>query len=255
MANRSQLRRALLILLLVALCILLYLPFRHEKTPGAPPAGVPVAPPPVLDTAAHAPVGEPPAGVDTLPVRSPRSRKAAAIAPPVRYRPASLDAEPEVFEFIRDFYGDVKERWVSLGLAGSRLDSAAPSRRVLRGGIAGEAGWPVKRFLLSVDSVRPLRVYVFPGWSYGSDWAPLPDGSFRLEGNVAPVPGRYLLAVSERRDPIPGAVERRNDRLGLHIRSIPGYAYVLRFGLECEARGGEDSSFTLYAHEVAVGFP
>jgi hypothetical protein len=259
MTDRPRVRRALLVVLCVVLSVLLYFAFRGSFRHGVNNEEIP---PPMTgkvflpaDSPAHAQVVSPPLNPDTLSARRAGPRPVVHVSPPAMRRHDSLGAELEVLEFIRDFYGDVKERTVALRLTGSRLDSTGPGLRVLRGGNAPEEGWPVKRFVLVVDSVRPLRKYVFPGWSYGSDWAPIPDGGDALEGRISPVPGMSVLAEAGEKARVPPEVERKNDRVSVRLRSVPGHSYFVRFGLECGTPGKEESAGMLFTEEAVVEFP
>ena len=130
------------------------------------------------------------------------------------HRPDSLGARFEVLEFIRDFYGRREGAALSLLLKGPVWTAQARRAWCSAAGSPRGRGGPSGDFVLSVDSVRPLRTYIFPGWSYGSDWAPLPDGSFALEGTIAPRPGISFLSPAGGRDPDPrrdGTKERQAD--------------------------------------------
>ena len=258
MTDRTKRRTALLLILLcIALGVLLFLAIRHTRKPLETREEQPAPAPAAADTTRSPPLTPEPAIVtpDTLPV--PVSRRSPVPNPPsVRpLRPDTLRAEMGVNEFIRDFYGDVKERTVTVLLTESRLDTIAPGRWMFRRGLTGGEISPVKLFSVAVDSVRPLRTYIFPGWGYGSDWAPLPDGSIGLEGRIEPKRGTYILAPAPGRDQISGAVERKNDRLSIRLRSLPGYSYSIRFGVEYAATSAQDSAGTVFTHAEAVEFP
>ncbi|HMK38236.1 MAG TPA: hypothetical protein VK569_02770, partial [Bacteroidota bacterium] len=232
----------ILIAVLIALGVILFLVPRDFRKPEEIHQ-VQSAPPPVpADTAGSHPVAERPAAPDTLPLRV-TSPRAVVIVPPLKPLPAdTLRAGLEVYEFIRDFYGDVHERTIAVSLTEARLDSCGPLRWMFRRGLTGREISPVKQFVVAVDSVRPLRKYVFPGWRYGSDWAPLPDGSIGLEGRIEPRPGTSRLTPAPGSDRISGTVEKRDDRLSIHLRATPGYSYIVRFGVEYAGRKAEDST-------------
>jgi len=256
MPDRTTRRFVLILIsLLLALCMILLLVTRDHRKPEELPE-VQRAPAPVaVDTAGSRPVAQRPVAPDTLPLRT-RPGRAVVIPPPLKpLPPDTLRADLEVYEFIRDFYADVHERTVTVYLTEARLDTAGPLRWMFRRGLTGGEISTVKQFVVTVDSVRPLRKYIFPGWRYGSDWAPLPDGSIGLEGKIDPGHGTSRLTPAPGSDRISGTVEKRDDRLSIHLRSVAGYTYVIRFGVEYAGRKAEDSSGVVFTRAETVEFP
>ncbi len=250
-------RRTLMALLLVALGVLIYMALRHVRVPGEEPPGLTLRAPAAADTASRAPVVPPPGlpPPDTLAARGTRRPAARNVTPARIPILDTLHADLDVLEFMRDFYADVRERTVALTLRGSRLDSAGPSRFALRLDVAGGRTLVVSQFVVAVDSARQLRKYIFPGWGYGSDWVPLPDGSLKLEAAIEPKAGISPLRFAEAKDPLTGPLNRPDDRLSIRLRAPAGYTYFVRFGVRCASPGEGDSAETLYAASGAVEFP
>jgi hypothetical protein len=236
---RTRRNVLLLICVFIAVGVLLLLPIRYTRQPQETREEEQAPPAPVhADSAGHHPVVPLPVTPDTLPVRIPARRAVPSPSPPRPLRPDTLRAELGVYEFIRDFYADVRERTLTVLLEGSRLDSAGSRLWMFMRGPANEESLSVRHFVVAVDSVRPLRTYIFPGWGYGSDWAPLPDGSIGLEGRIEPKAGTYRLSSTGGKDQLSWTIEKKNDRLSIHLWSLPGYSYLMRFGVEYAGRTG-----------------
>ncbi len=260
MTERSTRRSLFLLVLLVfGLCVLLFLAIRYFRTPADVRLEDHAPVTPRADSSAVSGAASPAPVVtsapDTLPVRRSIRRTTPALPPIEPVRPDTLRSDLAVYEFMRDFYEDVKVRTVTVALADSRLDSTGPLRWAFTRSVTGDDRSPVLRFLVSVDSVSPLRKYIFPGWGYGSDWVPLPDGSIGLECGIEPKTGVYRLVPTGKRDLASGSGEMKNDRLNVRLRSPTGYSYVVRFGVEFAGGATRGGSRPVYTRAERVEFP
>ena len=197
----------------------------------------------------------PPEPVKDLEAKPAEIAKPAKPASRKTYVPETVSADVNIYEYIRDFYRNVEDRTLTAVLSESRLDTSdASSWRFIKN-VPNAAPEMVRRFIITVDSVAPLRKYIFPGWGYGADWAPLPESNLCLECRLEGRPGVYGLVRTGQRNFLSRGLESRPDQVTTFLHSSAGYTYTLRFGIECGNPKDPDSFKSYYTEPKEVEFP
>jgi hypothetical protein len=237
-------------LILLVLGVILFRPRGQTSgLAGLETTAVPLVPSPSADTSA--PVITEPARPAPVPIAEGTVRVNKKPPPtPVRSRPApvpgpvTLAGKVDSWEDWNSSFSDTVTRTYSAIFDSSRLDTTSGDR--IEFSATGRSGdfVPVKRVFCTVDSVKPLLKYTFPGVSVdfviGVGFA----SGVSFKGELKPQAGTFNLEL----DPTADERIKEEGNIALNqfvvaLTSPPGYRYTVRTGIECYF-GGESSGRT-----------
>ncbi len=198
------------------------------------------------------------AEISTLPLRSAarRSKPAAAKTLASRTEIASVSGRLDSWEDWNSSFADTAVRTCSAIFDSARIDTMA-------GGVLGFASEgrkgklvPISQIFCRIDSVKKLVKYTFPGqgvdFSIGVGFHLSPSFS----GNLSP-DDRFcrltFIGTPEREHEEESGQLARNQVL-LLLTSPPGYAYVLRVGIECRDSRNPGVGTIYYTRPTVVEF-
>jgi hypothetical protein len=237
-------------LILFVLGVILFRP--REHTSELETKDVAVTPSLPADTSAL--VITEPARPAPAPVTEGTARETRKLPPPgvpVRLKPVpapvTLAGKVDSWEDWNSSFSDTVTRTYSAIFDSSRLDTASGDR--IEFSATGRRGdfVPVRRVFCTVDSVRPLLKYTFPGVSVdfviGVGFA----SGVSFKGELQPRTGTFDLEVDATADE--RIKEEGNIALNqfvVALNSPPGYRYTVRTGIECFLAGENSGRTRLY---------
>jgi hypothetical protein len=171
------------------------------------------------------------------------------------YSPATVSGRVDSWEDWNLSFSDSISRTYSAIFDNARLDTVSGGRLVFSATGRQKDFLTVKRVFCSVDSVKPLVKYTFPGQSVdfviGVGFA----AGISLRGRLDPQQKTCELEqFNPERESISDESERMRNQFIVLFNSTPGYAYLIRTGIECAYPGEERYTKTYYTRPAAVEF-
>ena len=227
-------------LILLVLGVILFRPRGQTSgSAGVESTAVPLVPSPSADTSALVitePARPAPVPITEGPVREHGTSAPPRVAPrltPVP-GPVTLGGKVDSWEDWNSSFSDTVTRTYSAIFDSSRLDTTSGDR--IEFSATGRSGdfVPVKRVFCTVDSVRPLLKYTFPGVSVDFVLGVGFASGVSFKGELEPRVGTFNLVL----DPTADERIKEEGNIALNqfvvaLNSPPGYRYTVRTGIEC----------------------
>ncbi len=171
------------------------------------------------------------------------------------YSPVSVSGRVDSWEDWNVSFSDSISRTYSAIFDAARLDTLSGGRLVFSPTGKQKDFLPVKRVFCTVDSVRPLVKYAFPGQSVDFVLGVGFAAGISLRGRLNPLQKTCdLEQFNPEREPITDESDIMRNQFVVMFSATPGYAYVIRTGIECVFPGEGKYTKTYYMRPAIVEF-
>ena len=221
-----------------------------------PDTGV-VVPPLISDSIPAPPVALSPVAVSAEPGK-PAIPKTTT-NPPGRerpdYSPVNISGRVDSWEDWNSSFSDSISRTYSVIFDSALLDQVPGGQMVFSPTGRRSDFLPVKRVFCAVDSVRPLVKYTFPGqdvdFVIGVGFA----SGISLRGALEPQARTCELEpINPEYQEVDASAKVIRNQFVVQLSSTPGFAYVIRTGIECASAREGNRSRIFYLRPSAVEF-